>query len=236
MKISIGICDDEKYFREKAKEIIEVALREVKQEYEIKMYQVGKELMESKEVPDILLLDIEMPEMSGFEIAEALVDKKVDTKIIFVSNYEEMVFESIKFQPFRFIRKEEVQHELLEAIRSCVHRVVEEGEVITLRGKSGEITLRTKDIMYAEIYNHDVILIHKNGKEELRASLTELEKIIKDRGFVRSHNSYLVNMEYAYCILKKKIQLDNGMEIPVSRKYEEEVKNKFKMLAGFKVK
>ena len=200
------------------------------------MYQNGKELLDNQEIPEILLLDIEMPEISGFEIAEVLFEGKVDTKIIFISNYEEMVFESIKFQPYRFIRKEDLQYELPEAITSCVKKVVDEGEILTFRGKGGNIMLRTRDIMYIEVYNHDVMLVHKNGKEQLRGTLVELEKSINYKGFVRSHNSYLVNMEYAYCILKKKIQLENGMEIPVSRKYEENVKNKFKILAGFKVK
>jgi DNA-binding LytR/AlgR family response regulator len=235
MKIIIGICDDEKYFRDGSKNIVESSLKEIEQDYEIRLFETGKELIESLEKLDILLLDIEMPKISGFGLAEIFIEKRKDTRIIFVSNYEEMVFESIKYQPYRFIRKEEVQYELPEAIRSCVKLVIDEGEAVSFHNKDGEFLLRSKDIIYLEVYDHDLHVIHKNGEEICRGSLVEAEKKILDKNIIRIHKSYLVNMEYAYCILKGKLQLENGKELPISRKYDKDVKNRFKFLAGFKI-
>ncbi|MCM1440381.1 MAG: response regulator, partial [Roseburia sp.] len=70
--------------------------------------------------PDILILDIHMPEKNGLEIAEAFHNKKLETKIIFLTNYEQFVFYSLRFSPFRFIRKEKMESELPEAIDSAI--------------------------------------------------------------------------------------------------------------------
>lgn len=236
MKITIGICDDEMIFRDEIRKIVESTLVDIEQEYEVRTFQTGKELVSCKEKFDILLLDIEMPEISGFKLAELVREGKEKTRIIFISNYEEMVFEAIKFQPYRFIRKKKIQNELPEAISSCVKKVIDEGEIISFnKKKAGEMILRSKDIKYIEVYGHSLIVVHQNGSEEVRGTLSNLEKSIVDKNFVRTHKSYLVNMEYVYCILKNKIQLENGKEIPLTRKYDEHVKNRFKFLAGFKI-
>ena len=54
---------------------------------------------------DILFLDISMPEIDGFEIAQYVFDNEYKTHLIFVSNLEDRVFSSFRYRPFRFIRK-----------------------------------------------------------------------------------------------------------------------------------
>ena len=54
---------------------------------------------------DLVFLDIEIPEISGFQLAESIRAALPNSTIIFVSNMEHLVFESFKFQPFRFVKK-----------------------------------------------------------------------------------------------------------------------------------
>ena len=54
---------------------------------------------------DIMFLDIDMPEMSGFEIASELRKEKSNCLIIFITSHSELVYDSLDFQPFNFIRK-----------------------------------------------------------------------------------------------------------------------------------
>jgi len=53
----------------------------------------------------LLILDIDMPGISGLDLAETLRASNLNLLIIFLSNHEEFVFKAIEFQPFRYIRK-----------------------------------------------------------------------------------------------------------------------------------
>lgn len=71
---------------------------------------------------DIVLLDIQMGEVSGFMLAEELYKITGGENIIFVSSMENLVFESIHFRPFRFVRKSHLEEELTEAVESWIQQ------------------------------------------------------------------------------------------------------------------
>ena len=69
---------------------------------------------------DILFLDIKMPNIDGLMVAEKFYELYPNTIIIFVSNFDNYVFYSIRFNPFRFIRKSNLNNELGEAVTSAI--------------------------------------------------------------------------------------------------------------------
>lgn len=114
----IFICDDEKRELGILREKLEICLQKQKKEYEIQEFSDGNRLLEElkHQIPQIIFLDIEMPDISGMELAEQIFSSHINTNIIFVTNRDELVFQAIHYQPFRFIRKDELDNELEEAI------------------------------------------------------------------------------------------------------------------------
>lgn len=93
----IAICDDEMFFIENLKKLIPDC-------YQVDVFTSGKELLKSRvEEYHIFLLDIEMPEMRGFEVAEQLNRMLAEPLIIFITGYEQLVFESFDYRPFDFL-------------------------------------------------------------------------------------------------------------------------------------
>ena len=95
----IAICDDEV-------KICEMLIGKVKKffpDVEIISYTSGKELLDEKSIPDILLLDIKMPDISGIEVAKELRNRNFYNIIIFITGEEEEVFNSFDVQPFHII-------------------------------------------------------------------------------------------------------------------------------------
>lgn len=82
-----------------------------------------------KLVYDIVLLDIDMPEIGGFQLAETLKLIKPDITIIFVSNLEHLVFQSLEYKPFRFIRKSKLEEDISSAINSYQREISLKGDV-----------------------------------------------------------------------------------------------------------
>ena len=105
--LRIAICDDDQALLHSYKNRIKALFESKHVDAIIFDYTKGSKLItECKEVPfDLIFLDIDMPEMSGFDVAEKINDINADTVIIFVTNEEQLVYRSLRYSPFRFIRK-----------------------------------------------------------------------------------------------------------------------------------
>lgn len=107
--LNIAICDDSELDALEAKKVIRNTLNNLNKEAEIEHYlnaeDIQNKLLKRKEPLDLLILDIDMPGVSGLDLAEKLRTNNLKLLIIFLSNHEEFVFKAIEFQPFRYIRK-----------------------------------------------------------------------------------------------------------------------------------
>ena len=126
MRINIAICDDEqKSLQMIQKELYHIADK-LKIEIETYAYKEGKKVLDliynEKEDFDVLFLDIDMPDVSGLEVAKKLRQKHLDIILIFISAHEQYVFESIEYNPFRYIRKNRIEKELTGSSNSSDSR------------------------------------------------------------------------------------------------------------------
>lgn len=196
--------------------------------YETKRYLSGNDLM--KDIDEvlkmqILFLDIDMPGVSGMDIARCLETMSHSINIIFVTNREDLVFEAIQYSPFRFIRKKCLKTELSEALENVTTEIKDQLLFCEVDLKADQVQIQVKDVMYLESKGH-YVKIHKTDKtiETVRAKITDFEQKLERLGFVRTHVSYLVNLRKIYSITSQEICLDNGETVPVSRKQAEHVK------------
>lgn len=197
-------------------------------EINIEKFSFGKELLKAHKYNafDAVFLDIDMPEINGFDIAE-----KINTLIVFVTSHDELVYSSLKFRPFRFIRKTHLEDELPETIAAVNSEISKQnaGRKFSFRTKTGEVFLDVGNIEYIEIYGHWLRVSVAGGEPlECYGSLTTLEEQLAELDFVRVHKSYLVNLKYIYSIEKTLIILDNKTAIPLSRYKAADVKDRFK--------
>ena len=196
----------------------------------IDKFTMGKDFLNAHKAEpyDVVFLDIDMPEISGFDIAEKISGKAL---IIFVTTHDELVYSSLKFQPFRFIRKTHLDNELsetLSAVIVCIAKRSAERK-IEFQTKDRKVYLLADEIEYIEVYGHWLrVVVNKGEPIECYGSLSDLEKQLQPVGFVRTYKSYLVNIKYVYSLEKTKIVMDNKTEIPLSRYKASEVKEKFK--------
>ena len=169
MRINIAICDDEqKSLQMIQKELYHIADK-LKIEIETYAYKEGKKVLDliynEKEDFDVLFLDIDMPDVSGLEVAKKLRQKHLDIILIFISAYEQYVFESIEYNPFRYIRKNRIEKELMPCLKAAYQRL-EEMQDSYMIVKTGEAEVRVKhsDIMYFETSARKIGIHLKNGE------------------------------------------------------------------------
>lgn len=193
-----------------------------------KLYQKSAEGQRGKY--DVLFLDIDMPGISGIELCKKMQELGNDSLVIFISNKDELVFQTFTVKPFRFVRKSHFKAELPILIEDIKRELINKSEdSIIIQEKHSEriYRFRLQDVVYIEALSKDCCVVTKHHKTMITARISDLEKQLNPHGFVRCHRSYLVNCRNIFSICKNEVHLENGQCIPVSRSKAECVRQKF---------
>lgn len=232
--IRAAICDDEPAILDYLHEYISNAFIQQGADIQIDKFTSGKDFLNAHKAEpfDVVFLDIDMPEISGFDIAEIINDIG-EPLIIFVTSHDELVFSSIRFRPFRFIRKTYLDNELPETVEAVKNEIIKRnsGSKFAFQTKSGEVFVDLGKVEYIEIYGH-WLKVHIKDDEPLECygSLSDFERQLEEYDFVRTHKSFLANCKFIFAIEKNQVILDDKTAIPLSRYKVDTVKNKFKKL------
>ena len=115
--IRLAVCDDSVEDVKNIKEIIESYN---KPNIEVDVFNNPMELLDKVQEYryDAFFLDIDMPEMTGLQVSSKIREKDVYSEIIFITVREELVFESLTFKPFSFVRKRYLKEELDKALNA----------------------------------------------------------------------------------------------------------------------
>ena len=178
---------------------------------------------------DVLFLDVDMPDINGFEVAERIQREYRDTVIIFVSAYDDFVYSSFEYAPFRFLRKTKLSEELKDTLVKVVRKCLLNKDSIEINSVSGTEYIRVRDILYFENQsNYYNVYTIKKKILRCRGSMKALEETLADRDFFRVHSAYIVNLDNIDIFSNSgKIIMNDGREITVSRQRRQEFKEKY---------
>lgn len=180
---------------------------------------------------DIVFLDIDMPKMNGFEVAETLKYIKPKVVIVFVSNLEHLVFKSFEFNPFRFVRKSCLEADITSAINAYKKELYTIKDANFFKTVEADRIIFTHDIIYFESMKHDIYIHTTKDKYKLKRerakeiSMKTLSQQFEPKGFIRVHRSFLVNFRYIYLINQDSIILKNKMSIGINPHKFRDIKN-----------
>ncbi|MCM1508376.1 MAG: LytTR family DNA-binding domain-containing protein [Ruminococcus flavefaciens] len=224
--IRIGIVDDEKIILDSICETVDNILMKYNVEYKICKFTDGKSLIREylKHNFDLILLDIDMPNITGIDVARKLRSHDDTVGIIFVTNKDDLVYESIKYGPFRFIKKSQFDIEISEAIEKYLQKRAKRKESIIFSTENGKKAIIVSNIEYIEVRSHKLTVHTKSGILEANGNLKDIELNVAQYGFIRIHQSYLVNFKFIDVIRQNSVVLDNGNSLPLSRRRYNDVK------------
>lgn len=233
--LRIAICDDEKHFRLREKELIEKYMEEREYSFQIDLYVSGEELLSAPDSVlkyDVIFLDISMEELDGLKTAEAIRELSVDVCIVFVTAYITYVLEGYKVDAVRYLLKEDdsLESAIAECLNAIIKRIDYKKTMYELDFQNGKKKLPADSIVYVESRLHKVIFHVPEAEptEYFRYDrLDAVEKELQKYGFCRVHQSFLVNMKYAKNVTRYILLLENGEEISISKKYYKSVETEY---------
>ncbi|MCT4619759.1 MAG: LytTR family DNA-binding domain-containing protein [Marinisporobacter sp.] len=242
--LKVMIVDDEKYIRDELKYFLE--------KYEdveiVGETGDGEEVMEliKKLSPNIVFLDIQLQHMNGLILARKILDQKKPPFVVLATAYNEYAIQGFEINVCDYILKpfsEERIKSSIERIKKQINsddkEIIESEEVqidkLCVSQNNRFILMDIQEIQYIESKHQDMIVHARGGEYCCNFSLKELEERFKKKRFIRTHKSYIVNIDcideiipwfnYTY---KVKIKGKEEAEIPVSRNYLK----KFKKILG----
>ena len=184
---------------------------------------------------DILMIDINLGEDNGIEVAELIKQQYPHIKIIFITghvNYVEDIFEA---EPCFFLVKPLEEARLVQAIDKAINLIQEERQRCISVVTRGEIrNLQLSQIRYIESQSRTLIIKEKNLSFEVHMKLSEFEKMLPGN-FCRCHQSYVVNLDHIRELTNDGAQLYSGEFVPVSRSKYSDVKKTFLKYLGQKL-
>ncbi len=192
--------------------------------------------------PNVVFLDIELPDMTGFELLQQL--EEINFQTVFTTSHSHYAIKAFRFNALDYLIKPINESELDEAIKRLLKSannstVVKnalsnlevqsiENQKLVLPQQNGTLRLPLKQITHIEGERNYSYIHLSNGNKELSSkNLAYFEDILLDKNFYRSHRSYLINRFHIKALADGNFILNNGLEIPISRRKETEVKTWF---------
>ena len=236
--IRIAVCDDNPAFAAAlAKELSMLCIKTLPENLECRVlppfYSASSVLACKDGGFDAIFLDIDMPEMSGFELAERIAENDPETLIVFVSAYDNFVYSSFAYSPFRFLRKSHLAEELPDAFEKVIERITQKTQVLSFQTTDGPATLRISDIVCFECDKNYYTAHTRSGSQyKCRGTITSLETVCTDSRFMRIHSSFIINLEHVSRVIDgSRAIMSNGFDIGISQRRRKEFKDAYmKML------
>lgn len=242
--IKAVIIDDEKSSRDTLNALIIRYCPEVHIVGMAEGFVSGLELLERIH-PELLFLDIQMPDGSGFKLIEAV--SPVNFSVIFTTAYDQYALKAIKCSALDYLLKPIVPEDLITAVSKYKNTKKdafsdkridylleninapdeEQFKTITFNTNSEIIKVAILDIIRCEADNcYTTFYIKDNRKLIISKTLKEYEDLLGETHFLRVHKSHLININYIDSFNKADngfVVLKTGDNIPVSRRKRDKI-------------
>lgn len=214
--MKIAICDDESKILEDIKQVV---LKQL--DAQVFTFGSGEELLEATKMQqfDVALLDIDMPGMSGMDVAAALTESKAKTLIVFVTAHDELVYDSFKYHPFAFVRKNYLEKELIRTLEDCSKEIENLDKHFVFKADGKTVNLTLEDILYFEAESNYLVIHLADDVFRMRSTMTAVENDLLAAGFIRIHKGFLVNLEHIRLFNMEELTLDNKEKLPMGKAY-----------------
>jgi len=233
------LIDDEQEGRNAVSNILTSFCEEVHLLGEADGVATGIELIK-KTNPDVVFLDIEMPDGNGFDILESF--DTVNFHVIFVTAYDRYAIKAIKFSAVDYLLKPLDPQQLIDAVNRLSKRSpkglqTEERIEVLLDNKknisklalpttTGYRFIRVKDIIRCEAEsNYTNFYLQTTEQILVTRTLKDFESLLKEDSFIRVHQSHLINIDFVEQYIKGDggfVIMSDGSEVEISRRRKEQ--------------
>ncbi len=227
--IYIAICDDDEKLIEDLKVEVYQVLKKIHQTADITTYTQSRMLqydIEEGKYFDLILSDIEMPNVDGMKLAKYIKNYLPEILVIFITSYLKYAIDAFELSIFRYIPKSMIKMRLTQAIVDAVNMInLQSNKFYKIEMPSRIEKIPYNKIMYIrrEGKNSEIVFVN-GGITRVRKSLTQVFKELNSADFIYIDRGDIVNLAHIMGIRDGIVELKDGIRIPASHSRLEEIK------------
>lgn len=235
--IRIAICDDEERAVALHEKIVMDSLQTQGIGCEITAYTQSRNLFyditDDGFFYDLILLDIEMPRISGMKIPQQIKGFLPNVRIIFVTSHTEYAIDAFELSIFRYVPKNNLEVKLSAAVTDAVKLIeLEAGQEYIIQTANRMEKIPYKDIFYIQRDGKNACIVSKAGISKVRKSLQQVFDELNAPEFIFIDRGYIVNIIQIMKVSGGMAVLKNGEQLLISRSHLQEVKQKINQFWG----
>lgn len=192
--------------------------------------------------PDIVLLDIQMPDGTGFDLLDKF--SEINFHVIFITAFDNFAIKAFKYSAIDYLLKPINPQEFKEAFDK-IYQLQEKNDYsikiktllsnisspnkhkLVLKTSEGYFVIKIDDIIRLES-DKGYTNFHLNNRKTILVSniIKGYDEMLSDKGFLRTHQSHLINLDYIQSFLRADggyILMKNGDTVPVSKRKKESI-------------
>lgn len=223
MKYRIAICDDEQNQIEYITSIVASWSAHEGHGCEIRTFASAEAFLfeyEEDKAYDILLLDVEMKNINGIELAKRIRKDNNRAEIIFITSHFEFVGEGYEVDALHYLIKPISAEKLTQVLTKAAEKISVEPPSVVISCEGESVKLYEADIRYVESFLHYIVIHTKDKEYKIKENISVFENRVSD-DFYRIHRSYLVSLKHITRISRTSVNIGNT-ELPLSRgKYDD---------------
>lgn len=235
--VRIAICDDEKNAVNLHEDIVKNSLQACGIGYEITTYIHSRNLLcdiiDDNFFYDLILLDIEMPDVTGMELSEKIKPYLPNVKIIFITSHVEYAIDAFELSIFRYVPKNNLKVKLTAAVTDAAKLIeLEAGQEYIIQTTNRLEKIPYKDIFYIQRDGKNVSIVSSAGTSKVRKSLQQVFNELNTSEFIFIDRGHIVNIIQIMKVSDGMAVLKNGEQLPISRSHLQEVKRQINQFWG----
>lgn len=221
----VALCDDEKEELNKTEKILkDYEKRHPGLDFVIKKFEYAGELLcevtDESYMPDLILMDIYMPDKAGMETAKELRDAGYRGKLVFLTASREHALEAFDVAAAQYLVKPVPEDKIFSMLDQFLRDTESERrKYILLRIERRLVKVSVDDIVYCEAQGKIQYLYLADGtKHLLHMTMTDIYGLLSQhQEFIRVGAAFIINLEYVSSLNAKEIYMDNGKSIYLPR-------------------
>lgn len=226
----IAICDDEPEQLALIEEYVREYCRERGMPSRITGCTGSMELLfRLEEQPDIdvFLLDIQMADMNGMELAREIRRRNERAVLLFITGVSDFVYDGFNLGAINYLLKPVRRDRLEQCLDRAAAQLRRWEDVCTFQLERETYRIAKRQIRYVESDGHYLNVVCDGRRLRLKKSMKEMEAELSDEGFCRIGRSYILNLDAVERITSKEVEMLGGDRIPVPRGKYREISDRF---------
>lgn len=217
MNVKICICDDSSEERAFINALVREWSQQSGTDVSVCEFPTAEAFLFEYEdlVPDLVLLDIEMPGMNGVALAKRLRERNKLIQIIFITGFSEYIAEGYEVAALHYLLKPVSPGKLFSTLDRALEKQETDGRKIVFETSAETVQLLLYEIRYIEVIKN-YITVYAEGSYTVKRTLKEIERELDER-FLRVGRSYIVNLHYVSRVTRSEIFLRGGESVPLPR-------------------